>query len=220
MVQIFYLPYINMDRTPGHLRKDYLQAVSSIVWSKLVGIGNPGSGKTCIIKHFCESRGVECQTEEHQFNSGYQPTVGVDYGFKIQPVNGIEMRVHMWDLSGSAEYLDVRNELYNGSDAIFVVYDVTNSASFEALDSWLREANRFTTGNPGIFIVANKCDLQQKRTVPPSDGKKFAQQHQCLYFETSAATGEGVDEMFQQMLQVISQKRIKTASTHGSDKRA
>jgi DnaJ family protein C protein 27 len=62
----------------------------------------------------------------------------------------------MWDLSGSAEYADVRNELYSGTDAIFVVYDVTNAASFEAVDSWLREANRFSTGSPDIYIIANK----------------------------------------------------------------
>ena len=73
----------------------------------------------------------------------------------------------MWDLSGSAEYMDVRNELYNGSDAIFIVYDVTNATSFEALDSWLREANRFATGNPNIVIVGNKvragCERRRQR---------------------------------------------------------
>ena len=72
------------------------------------------------------------------------------------------VRVHMWDLSGSAEYMDVRNELYNGTDAIFIVYDVTNATSFEALDSWIREANRFTTGSPDIFIVGNKVSGEQR----------------------------------------------------------
>ena len=36
------------------------------------------------------------------------------------------VRVHLWDLSGHPEYLDVRNELYTNTDAVFIVYDVTN----------------------------------------------------------------------------------------------
>ncbi|XP_070187164.1 ras-related protein Rab-4A-like isoform X1 [Littorina saxatilis] len=187
----------------------------------LVGIGSAGTGKTCLIKHFCESKYPmegQTETEDWEFNTGYQPTVGVDYGFKIQTVNGTEMRVHMWDLSGSNEYMDVRNELYNGSDAIFVTYDVTNATTFEALDGWLREAHRFATGNPDIFIVGNKTDLSKKRTVPSSEGKKFALQNRCLFFETSAATGEGVDTMFDQILQEIAKKRKSTSAN--SNKRS
>ncbi|KAL8579374.1 hypothetical protein ACOMHN_026739 [Nucella lapillus] len=197
-----------MDRTPGHLSKNYQDAVSSLVWAKVVGVGSAGTGKTCLIKHFCESK----------FNQGYQPTVGVDYGFKIQTVDGVDMRVHMWDLSGSNEYLDVRNELYTGSDAVFIVFDVTSNPSFEALDSWLREVSRFSSSSPGIAIVGNKSDLNQKRTVSPAEAKKFANQHKCLYFETSAATGEGVDDMFQRLLQEVSQKRKSIPTTNSSTK--
>ncbi|KAK7474986.1 hypothetical protein BaRGS_00033797 [Batillaria attramentaria] len=199
-----------MDRTPGHLTRNYQDAVSSLVWTKLVGIGNAGAGKTCLIKHFCESK----------FNTGYQPTVGVDYGFKIQSVRGSEMRVHMWDLSGSPEYLDVRNELYNATDAVLVVFDVTNATSFESLDSWIREVGRYATGNPDIVIVGNKVDLKQKRAVPTAEAKKFAQQHNYQYFETSAANGEGVDEMFQKTLQTVAEKRNnKPTSSHSKRSR-
>ena len=38
------------------------------------------------------------------------------------------------------------------------------------------------------------------------------------YFETSAATGEGVDEMFQQILQAVCQKRKATSAS--SNKRS
>ncbi|XP_076460222.1 ras-related protein Rab-13-like isoform X2 [Babylonia areolata] len=200
--------YHKMDRTPGHLSKNYQEAVSSLVWAKVVGVGSAGTGKTCLIKHFCESK----------FNQGYQPTVGVDYGFKIQTINGTDMRVHMWDLSGSNEYLDVRNELYTGSDAIFIVFDVTNTSSFEALDSWLREISRFSSGTPEIGIVGNKSDLKQKRTVSTAEARKFAVHHKCLYFETSAATGDGVDDMFQQLLQEVAQKR-KNISASSATKR-
>lgn len=66
------------------------------------------------------------------------------------------VRVHLWDLSGSTEYMDVRNELYGGTDAIFLAYDVTNVATFETLDSWMREVKKYSSGTPEIVIVANK----------------------------------------------------------------
>lgn len=43
------------------------------------------------------------------------------------------LQVHLWDLSGDPQYYDVRNELYGGADACFIVFDVTNRQSFESL---------------------------------------------------------------------------------------
>ena len=69
----------------------------------------------------------------------------------------ILVRVHLWDLSGNEEYLDVRNELYGNSDAVFLVFDVTNSVSFEDLDLWMRELNKYGSGpSPHVVLVGNK----------------------------------------------------------------
>lgn len=62
----------------------------------------------------------------------------------------------MWDFSGSAEYFEVRNELYTGVDGIFLVYDVTSADSFEALEQWLREIKKYTSCGSEVVIVANK----------------------------------------------------------------
>ncbi|XP_046555484.1 ras-related protein Rab-13-like [Haliotis rubra] len=186
-----------MERKPGHLPVDVRLAVDSLVWVKIVGIGSTAVGKTCLIKHFCESK----------FNTGYQPTVGVDYGFKIHEVEGTDLRVHLWDLSGSTEYMDVRNELYGGTDAMFLAYDVTNAASFETLDSWIREVKKYSSGTPEIVIVANKTDLKQKRCVSTAEGKKWASQNKMRYYETSAATGEGVVQLFGDLLKGVYNRR-------------
>ena len=68
----------------------------------------------------------------------------------------ISVRVHLWDLSGNAEYLDVRNELYGNTDAVFLVCDVTNQASFDSLDTWMREVTKYSSPTPEICLVANK----------------------------------------------------------------
>ncbi|KAL5006111.1 hypothetical protein ScPMuIL_017269 [Solemya velum] len=192
-----------MDRSPGHLTQNVQEAVDSLVWIKVVGIGNASVGKTCLIKHFCESK----------FSSGYQPTVGVDYGFKIQHVYGNDLRVHLWDLSGSPEFLDVRNELYSQTDAIFLVFDVTNEATFESLDTWVREVNKYASGSPEIVVVANKTDQKNKRLISQADAKKWATDKRLKYYETSAVSGEGVDILFTDLLSiVVDKKKIEKAN--------
>ncbi|XP_052236808.1 dnaJ homolog subfamily C member 27-like isoform X1 [Dreissena polymorpha] len=187
-----------MDRQRGHLAKNPHELVDKLTWIKIVGIGNAGVGKTCLIKHFCESK----------FSGGYQPTVGVDYGFKIQNVKGCELRVHLWDLSGSPEYIDVRNELYGQTDAIFLVFDVTNQASFESLDTWLKEVTKYSSGVHEIVLVANKVDTKAgKRLISTQDAKKWAQSHKMNIYEASAATGDGVLKLFDEMLNNIINKR-------------
>ncbi|KAL4217105.1 hypothetical protein ACF0H5_023560 [Mactra antiquata] len=187
-----------MDRQRGHLEKNPQDAVDNLIWIKVVGIGNAGVGKTCLIKHFCESK----------FSGGYQPTVGVDYGFKIQNVKGHELRVHLWDLSGSPEYIDVRNELYGQTDAIFLVFDVTNQASFESLDTWMKEVNKYSSGIHEIILVANKVDTKSgKRLISTQDAKKWASSHRINLYEASAASGDGVHKLFDEMLHNVLNKR-------------
>lgn len=88
-----------MDRQPGHLPTDVKQVVDKIKWVKgkyrlcsqnntnhlyvVIAVGNAGVGKTCLIKHFCESKFSQC----------YHATVGVDYGFKVQNIKNIPLRV-------------------------------------------------------------------------------------------------------------------------------
>ena len=60
-------------------------------------------------------------------------------------------------LSGKIEYYDVRNELYNQTQAVMLVYDVTNRPSFQSLEAWNRECARCSADTPLVtVVVANK----------------------------------------------------------------
>ncbi|XP_033095374.1 dnaJ homolog subfamily C member 27-like [Anneissia japonica] len=168
-------------------------AVSSLRWIKVIVVGNTGVGKTCLIKHFCEDK----------FSTGYQATIGVDYGFKTYSVNDTELRIHLWDLSGSSDYLDVRSELYHNTQIVLLVYDITNALSFTSLDNWYKEITRYSNGGALTILVANKIDLKSKRIVSIDEGLKWATAKDILYFETSASSGNGVSRMFQDVLQKL-----------------
>uniref|UniRef100_A0A7S0K950 Uncharacterized protein n=3 Tax=Cafeteria roenbergensis TaxID=33653 RepID=A0A7S0K950_CAFRO len=159
---------------------------------KLVSMGDSGVGKSCLIKRFCEGR----------FVSKYVMTIGVDFGVKpVRLPSGQAARVNFWDLSGRPEFLEVRNEFYRDSQAALLVFDVCRQESFEGLEGWLREAQRF--GAPAsmpLAVCGNKTDKGARRRVPAADARAWAAEHGLPYFETSAESGAGVAEAFEELL--------------------
>uniref|UniRef100_A0A672R6B3 DnaJ homolog subfamily C member 27-like n=1 Tax=Sinocyclocheilus grahami TaxID=75366 RepID=A0A672R6B3_SINGR len=98
--------------------------------------------------------------------------------------------------------LQVRNEFYKDSQGVILVYDVGLRESFDALDSWFTEMKQEMGSQANmeniIFVVcANKVDLTKRRVVDESEGKLWAESRGFHYFETSAQSGEGINEMFQ-----------------------
>lgn len=48
-----------------------------------------------------------------------------------------------------------------------------------------------------IVLVGTKLDNQENRTVSEEEAREICSRHGCMgYFETSASTGENVDEAF------------------------
>lgn len=54
---------------------------------------------------------------------------------------------------------------YRNAAAAIVVYDITNEATFDVLQEWIKELNRLGPPDIVLAIAANKCDLEDKREV-------------------------------------------------------
>ncbi|PHJ21917.1 ras family protein, partial [Cystoisospora suis] len=52
----------------------------------------------------------------------------------------------------------------------------------------------------------NKVDLRDKRAVTYLEASRFAQENDILFLETSAFTGEGVEEVFVKVARLILNK--------------
>ncbi|XP_025723630.1 dnaJ homolog subfamily C member 27 isoform X1 [Callorhinus ursinus] len=159
---------------------------------KVISMGNAEVGKSCIIKRYCEKR----------FVSKYLATIGIDYGVTKVQVRDREIKVNIFDMAGHPFFYEVRNEFYKDTQGVILVYDVGQKDSFDALDAWLAEMKQ-DLGPHGnmeniVFAVcANKIDCTKHRCVDESEGRLWAESKGFLYFETSAQTGEGINEMFQ-----------------------
>ncbi|XP_070534552.1 dnaJ homolog subfamily C member 27-like [Ptychodera flava] len=159
---------------------------------KVISMGNAEAGKSCVIKRYCEKR----------FVSKYLTTIGIDYGVTKVSVRDKEVKINIFDMAGHPIFYEVRNEFYKDTQGAILVYDVTDRASFEALDSWLAEMKQ-EIGDPlemekVVFCVcANKIDRRSSRVVDDTEGRLWADSKGFHYFETSAQSGDGIAEMFQ-----------------------
>jgi len=160
---------------------------------KVISIGSGAVGKSCLIKRYCEER----------FVSKYIATIGVDYGVKPVNIDGTDVRVNFWDLSGHSEFFEVRNEFYKDAQGIVLVFDVGNKESFDECDTWISEAAKYGA-NPSdtpVVLCANKTD--KKRIVGTEEARSYASNRGMKYYETSASSGQNVEDMFNDLFSSI-----------------
>ena len=86
---------------------------------------------------------------------------------------------------------------YRGAHCVFLTYDITRDETFENLRGWLKEIKQHATEDVRIYLIGNKSELESGREVQFDRAVEFAKQngiHKC--FETSAKTGQNVEEVF------------------------
>lgn len=85
---------------------------------------------------------------------------------------------------------------YRGAAGALLVYDITSRESYNALNTWLSDARNLASPNIAIILVGNKKDLEEEREVTFLEASRFAQDNELLFLETSALTGDNVEETF------------------------
>ena len=94
-----------------------------------------------------------------------------------------------------------------------MVFDVTNPDSFDHVNDWLKEVNRYAAEGTVKLLVGNKCDRTADRVITEEQAKEFANELGIPYIETSAKSAKNVEEAFLTMAgQLIKQKMTAEAS--------
>jgi small GTP-binding protein len=155
---------------------------------KVVLGGDANVGKTSLIERYCTC----------QFDPQRDMTIGVDFHLYQVQLEQLALRLIVWDLGGQERFAFARRAFYRGTQAIGLVFDVSNSTSFYNLMRWWREAREYLPTAP-ILLLANKTDLP--RQVPREQAEEIARAWNVPLFESSCARGEGVNEFFQALAQ-------------------
>lgn len=153
-------------------------------------IGAEKAGKSSLVEMYISGNFIE----------EYKPTIGLSIIEKeLQITKRVKIRLYLFDMGGLKNFAKVRKFYYNISrvNAILILFDYTRMETLENVNEWLDEAKYFIKNNSIPYIlIGNKIDLIDNREELREKAEQIANQYNCQLFETSAFTGEGIDELF------------------------
>ena len=167
---------------------------------KIIVIGDSGVGKSCLTT----------KATKNIFEESYNATVGFEFfNYNIKIEDKI-IRLQIWDTCGQELYHSLITNFYRNSSLAVVVYAVNQRETFEDVDMWLRELRKNSNPDVKVFIIGNKVDLVDERTVTKEEGEAFVKKNKLgKYFEASAKTGINTQEIFIDAAMILYQNYLK-----------
>jgi GTPase SAR1 family protein len=85
---------------------------------------------------------------------------------------------------------------------VLLVFDATDPDSFERLDYWMKATERYCAPRLMFFLVATKTGAPDQK-VSLVEAEEWAASHSMPFFRTDAMSGEGIQPMFDQIIQEV-----------------
>ena len=117
------------------------------------------------------------------------------------------VKVQVWDTAGQERYRSITNAYYRGAEGILIVFDVTKKESFENIQNWINEVTVYTGNDVVIICLGNKNDL--KKEIDKKEIIDFKKNTNLEILNVSAKTGEGVEEAFKNIIELLIKKKME-----------
>ena len=85
------------------------------------------------------------------------------------------------------------------------MFDVTNTISFENIRNWTESIKMHLSSELNsipVIIIGNKIDILE-REIKTTEAKKYCKELGFKYFETSAKTGENVNDTIRYLVEEV-----------------
>jgi len=159
---------------------------------KVLLLGAPSVGKTSIFYRYVKN----------QFIHDYITTIGINYLTKEITLDSKKIaKLVILDIGGQKKFKFLRKKFYEGANGALVIFDLTQLKTYEAIEGWLSEMFEILQENIPFIIIGNKLDLVKEftRSVEKDIVKDYTERKNSIYLETSAKTGENVEEVFKEL---------------------
>jgi len=166
--------------------------------------GDAAVGKSSSVERFVKNEFFEFQ----------QPTIGAAFLTQTVQLEDCIVKFEIWDTAGQERYRSLAPMYYRGAAAALVVYDITSADSFQGAKTWIEELQRQGAAEIVIGLAGNKADLESRREVPRTEAESYAADNGCIFFETSAKSGDNVQSMFTAIALKLPKQ---TQQTHHAD---
>ena len=188
---------------------------------KCVVVGDAGVGKSSLIKSY--------NTPDFISLGEYSTTMIDDYYEKEVKVNGVTVRLGIWDTAGNEEYIydKQRRLLYQTTDVFVICFSLVKRSSFaSARATWYPQV-RFYGRDAPVLLVGTKLDLREYQErglvesedrvaiVTKDDGEKMMKDmYAVTYVECSAVTTCEIKRVFDEAAKAAFKPRQKEEKRH------
>ena len=121
---------------------------------KITFLGDGATGKSSFFTRF-----KEYENSSYRFDKKYKSTE--DFNFKRMTLNTNlgQLKIDMWDTAGQEKTIGGlnRDAYIKGSDAVIILYDVTNRKTINNIKQWLDDTKE-TCGHIPVAVCGNKID--------------------------------------------------------------
>ncbi|TGZ62196.1 hypothetical protein CRM22_007582 [Opisthorchis felineus] len=161
--------------------------------------GDSAVGKTSLLVRLCDNL----------FTGKAVSTIGIDMKMRSITVDDRTAMLQIWDTAGQERFRSISANFYRKADGILLVYDCTQESSFLNIREWMSTVQENAGREIPVAIVGNKVDLRDQQElrgghcVTYVEGRKFAQEIGALFFETSALTGENVEDCATELTRLL-----------------
>lgn len=173
---------------------------------KLVLLGESSVGKSSIVMRYV--------TGSFQKTNA---TIGAAFTtktFEVPQDDGVVKRINLeiWDTAGQERYRSLAPMYFRNTDIALVVFDVTKPESLRKAQSWIDELKSYVEEDRRdemhIKLIGNKIDLEHAE-VEGIDGLPL--------FPVSAKDGQGIDELFESLVNDIPLEKFKRLNNSSKD---
>ena len=170
---------------------------------KIILIGEPGTGKTCLIN----------VATGNQFNENSESTLLSTYVTKKMVINDKEYALNLWDTAGQEKYRAMTKIFTKNSKIVIFVYAINNKNTFEEMKSyWIKTIKETLGDDPILGIAGNKSDLYLEEAVPEEEAREFANK---LRIKFKLVSAKNDPNSFVNFLQELVEEFLQTKGLSG-----
>jgi small GTP-binding protein len=152
----------------------------------IVFVGSVGAGKTSIISKYMH------------IDKDQQSTIAVDF----VPMTLGDVNMSIWDTCGQERFMSLTSSYFARGHVFVLVHDISDSILTTDLKKWYERivAEKPPRHTPVVIVVSNKTDLAP---FCPTSTQHWIDTCQFDHIYTSVKTGEGIQELFQQIQNAV-----------------
>lgn len=72
---------------------------------------------------------------EGKFVDNYMMTIGINYVFKVISLDGVRIKLQIWDTAGQDKYKTITQNYYRNSQGVLIVFSIDSRESFHSVST-------------------------------------------------------------------------------------